>query len=446
MQGNERNINRLDKGFEDRSWAEMQKILDVEMPQTAAEEKGKKRFLLLFLFLFVGFGSGVGTMFYFNQQDNLEIPIPVEVQKKELAETSNVLEIDQLPNSKQIITNDIEKSKNFEDKNSKADSKNYSTKTDETIQGKKINDKLLIVAKQESASRQLVELASNSEDNSKDPNEKQDFTHQLNSELNKTAVIDFLPSKFSLLDEQPNATPKMKLLATPKTKKWSFGILAANFSNNNKIAAGFTAGGKATFDLNRRFTLGGGLQYSIYTGFKEGDGLKSRNADEVFSNQNIPGQGQDTTSSNGFESTIILDNFAIPQSSNSELPISNLQYIEMPIEIAYRFSRKFQLNLGVKGGYLIGSKTDGNVDFDNNLSSTVRSSEKDNEQIFRKSLNRFDVAASLGIGFYPSKKVGIDLRYNHGFVDITKNDSWPNNQTYNNKNLQLSVLYFFGKK
>jgi long-subunit fatty acid transport protein len=122
-----------------------------------------------------------------------------------------------------------------------------------------------------------------------------------------------------------------------------------------------------------------------------------------------------------------------------ELPISSLHYLEMPFEIAYRFNDKFQVNLGVKAGYLLKAKYNGSLS--NNFSSRAQA-----DKSLENDLARFDFSTSLGIGFYPTKKFGFDLRYNHGWVDYTPDNIWPQNQIDTNKNIQLSMLYFFGKK
>ena len=90
-----------------------------------------------------------------------------------------------------------------------------------------------------------------------------------------------------------------------------------------------------------------------------------------------------------------------------------------------------------KAGYLIKAISDGSYP-----SLTARES----NQNIKNGINHFDFAASIGLGFYPTKKLGIDLRYNHGLTDITKNDVWGRNNFNTNRNVQFSLLYFFGKK
>jgi hypothetical protein len=113
----------------------------------------------------------------------------------------------------------------------------------------------------------------------------------------------------------------------------------------------------------------------------------------------------------------------------------------MPLEIAYRFSKKFQIHLGMKTGYLV----DVNADETLRTPNTNLSSNRSIDQDLQNGLKKIDFATTIGLGFYPTKNIGIDLQYNHGMTDITKDEVWLQHQVNSNKNLQLSAIYFFGK-
>ncbi len=443
MQGKERNITRINRQFKDRSWAEMQKILDAEMPQDKKDEKGNKRYLLLLLFLFVGFGSGVGTMFYFSQQEKINAPIPVELNKKEIAKNDNAIRNLEKTNIQSIAGNFQKANKN---QNPKGEVKNqYSEVAKTKIKYKKENVLINNSAASEITKNNYIPFTNEFQeerDNSRNLNENQNFIEQSNLEKEQIPAVDLIASKTSFF-EDPFLDKKINYLNTPKDKKWSFGLILGTYTNNKKIIAGITFGGKVTLNLDRRFTLGGGLQYSILSGYQEGNGFgKSANDLDITPGITLE---EDTTSNSLTEVLSNLDNnFLQSLSKNADLPISSLHYIEMPVEIAFRFSEKFQLNLGFKMGYLINAISDGSVNFSRNSNSPTFSTAETTDN-FTTSFNRFDFATGIGIGFYPTKKFGIDLRYNHGLVDITNDEYWPANQINANKNIQLSVLYFFGK-
>jgi hypothetical protein len=120
--------------------------------------------------------------------------------------------------------------------------------------------------------------------------------------------------------------------------------------------------------------------------------------------------------------------------------------VEIPIEFSYKISRKFQVQLGVKSGYLVKANADSAPVQDINalpLNSNEESKLSDTK--LYQSLNKFNISTSIGLGFYPMKNFGINLQYNHGLVDITRDDVWLQQQINTNNNLQLSATYFFGK-
>lgn len=440
MQGKERNNKRIDKQFTDRSWAEMQKILDAEMPQIA-EEKGKRRYLLLLLILLIGFGSGVGTMVYFNQQQEINSPVPFKVNKKEIAETETI-------NKKEAVSENITTTVLNESEKTQTQTKSITASQSNISAISNTNLEESFVKENTNSAKNLISfppLAEKSQlivDNSKSPNENHNYIEPSDVIKTPTRGFDFIITKTTEL-ETPQMNEKFDLMEVPRSKKWSFGVILGNYSNTKRIAAGATIGGKATYNFDRRFTVGGGLQYSIMKGYKEGGGNRlERSADLAAA---LPEDFSfDSTATNTIQNEFDLTGNELSYSNNADLPISSLHYIEMPLEFTYRFSEKFQMNLGVKAGYMVNAKSDGNVYFyDNNSNQLQRQNDKSS---FTNSLNKFDLATSVGLGFYPSKKFGIDLRYNHGLIDITKNEAWIQNQIDANRNIQLSVLYFFGNK
>ncbi len=437
MQGKERNITKIDKQFRDRSWGEMQKILDSEMPQVHDKENGKKRLLPLLFFLLIGFGFGLGTMAYFNGNEKNEVPNPVEESTKEVAKIEKIAE-----NNPQSITEQ---------------SNTISSKIAESTLNKVVRetkDQFSDFAIQISPSKQNNVISENLLVTDLQEKEQSSKNRSLQS-IENPIVFKHSDLKLSPIQNMEGVIPKIDLLELleldekfesskkAKPKKWSFGILLGNYFNDKSLFAGATFGGKVNYSLNRKLSIGGGIQYSILAGYQKKKLINSnRAADELDS---VPGNGifDDTTStsSNPNEESFVLDNNNQTGSGHSDLPISHLHYIEIPLEFAFRITKKIQVNLGAKAGYLISANWDKkNVSFDNN-SNVTRS-----QNSFSNSLEKLDFATSIGLGFYPSKQIGIDLRYNHGLVDITKDDHWLNDQINTNKNIQLSVLYLFGKK
>ena len=93
--------------------------------------------------------------------------------------------------------------------------------------------------------------------------------------------------------------------------------------------------------------------------------------------------------------------------------------------------------MGVKLSYLLNTKTDGY--FSGNLNS--RDAELLDKAMYN-SMKKMDFATVLGFAIYPSSKVGLELKYNHGLVDYTIDEKWHVRQLNTNKTFELSLNYF----
>lgn len=431
MQGKERNMTKIDNHFRDHSWSEMRRILDKELPQTQSREKGKKRYLPLLAFLLVGFVSGVGTMLYFSQLPAPKLP-EVEKTKTEIAVISKPEIAPQKPRANSNYLNNLEEStvenSVFKKVNAKAVAKN----TNPIFELQTGKNPLTTVFFNENTDQSEVESTLNENDFvGENPVSTKNSPDLLQLQV---LALEKINSK-SIAPESLQSNEKFDLIEIPKDKKWAFATTLGTYANTNSIFAGMTLGGKATFKLDRRFVIGGGLQYSILSGYKK-SGVFSSAEDMAVD----PNNYNDTTATENFAGA--FDQYVQTQPGIKNLPISNLHYIEMPLEIAYRFSGKFQIHLGVKTGYLVVANADEMLREANNRLSADRPVDAD----LYNGLEKIDFATTIGLGFYPTKNFGIDLQYNHGMVDITKDEVWLQNKANPNRNIQLSATYFFGKQ
>ncbi len=435
MQGKERNSIRIDQQFKDHSWLEMSKILDEEMPQIPAKGNGKKRYLLLLMILFIGFASGIGTMVYINQNQKIEIPV-LNDTTKDLAETTNILDNQLSPDQAKTASSISTPSEELRDQNiikNNGDSK--------------VQTKNIYTSKQNGGVDSFDPIAfENTDQNSivLETNQTRQLSQVENRNINpiikNTPTFDFISTKSDPLINAEN-DKKLNLLAISKDKKWKFGISLGAFSNNIKTFAGISFGGKVKYNLDRRFAVGTGLQYSILSGYKESSYSRTNEQSSLAVTNAVD--------SSSFE---MLDEIYGPyrsiesSSGHDNLPISSLHYVEIPIELSYKISEKFQVQLGVKPGYLVKANADSpSVPDTNTLPSYSTQDRNLSDNKLYQSLNKINLATSIGIGFYPTKNFGIDLQYNHGLVDITKDNVWLQQQINTNNNFQLSATYFFGK-
>ncbi len=94
----------------------------------------------------------------------------------------------------------------------------------------------------------------------------------------------------------------------------------------------------------------------------------------------------------------------------------NLDYINVPLMLQYMHSNGFRLQAGPQLGFL------------------VRAENKDD-------LNPIDLSVGLGMSYVvPSTGFGFDVRYNHGFTNISKDEAIKST----NSGFQLGVFYILG--
>lgn len=121
-----------------------------------------------------------------------------------------------------------------------------------------------------------------------------------------------------------------------------------------------------------------------------------------------------------------LQGAKVPGSDNK----LNLGYINVPVLVQYMFDNGFRLQAGPQIGFLINAKS---------VTPNVKVDVKDG-------YNTVDVGLGAGIGYvHPASGFGVDLRYNLGLTDITKNTTL-NSSKSTNRGGQLGVFYLINHK
>lgn len=139
----------------------------------------------------------------------------------------------------------------------------------------------------------------------------------------------------------------------------------------------------------------------------------------------------------------------------------NLHYLQIPLSVTYRPHPKVQFFTGVNVGYRLSKifvnsnifndivttdESDNNNAYDFSSEITINASDFDTINIpfdnttitksYSVSIRRMDLTAQAGIRYYPMPRLGIDLRYQQGLIDITKEM-----QKNLRSGVQLSLVY-----
>ena len=452
MQGKERNSDMFDDQFIDQAWAKMSGKLDLEMPVIASPSSDRKvLYSLLILFLLIGFASGIATMFFIQKDEykKYEKPTDVKYNPKEVAQATfdgeqeygknSIAETDQLAVvnrgskdiEKKIQNNFSNKLVEKEDQNSQTvyGQINYNNSSSEIIINK---NAILSDAKPKedlsSYSNTATEIQANIISNINSISTSNDIQNKVVNVLDNQAfqkgMLPMLPNKEVAFLELPLQDVELTYQLIPEPPKLSFGFYLGTQTRDFDGLHGLTSGLYASYRLDSKFSIRSGVGYSLIKGFHIG----------------TQGIGDPLTPA-FFEPIEIVDlqTYSTVSSleSNQELPFQSLSYIDLPIALDYRMNSDFGILMGVKFSYLIDSKTNGY--FSDNLTSD----ESDLlDKALYNSMKKMDFGTVLGLGFYPTTKVGLELKYNHGLVDYTVDEKWHVRQLNTNKTFELSLNYF----
>lgn len=132
-------------------------------------------------------------------------------------------------------------------------------------------------------------------------------------------------------------------------------------------------------------------------------------------------------------------NISTPTGSFTSNYKTDLHYLNLPLMFQARTPNGgFYVELGPQLSYLIKAK---NKDITNSGGGTTTS-----EVDIKDQLKKFDVAACGGIGFVTRVGLGIDARYNWGFLNVLDKNNSANisGAKLRNRVLQIGLFYQFG--
>jgi hypothetical protein len=413
--------NTYNEDFIDKGWQNMSAILDKEMPV----KKKKKRFFILFFFFgllsVITFGITLIPMGN-SEMTSGEIIANESLENQSMDVDNNSGEIASL--NKEIISGNLvreyEKSLTLKD--------NLSTKKQENktlINTSKnnfnkvamyrgpilpINNKSTINNKPVATSIINNEFSIK---NNSSTTDKESITKEQTLVKDELSIIDnsknqLLIKDKLIIDNYQFVIPialEFYLLENEKIeeikkipnhfnpKKWNFGIEAGLvFQNKNEL--GGKVGFVATRHINKKWALHTGLEYNthfINYAAEESASIFELSDDQVDNGVSAPA----------------FQNYEAIYLNNSTKIISH--HLKIPLLMAYRFNSSFEVNAGIVNSFNVYSRernTDPSVVL---LIPQVTIKSKTVKPLY-------DLQASLGLTYYPTKKWGVSLRYDYGFI------------------------------
>jgi hypothetical protein len=214
--------------------------------------------------------------------------------------------------------------------------------------------------------------------------------------------------------------PVVETIITPKNpqKKLTWGITAGVHSQNATSFDGFQGGLIVGKRLNTKWAIVTGL---------------------CFRQTQMPYQTGATYFAAADKSSVSASSTLLKAASIS---IDKLYYLEMPITLERKISKKFALTTGLKLSYLLSQsvqKSDSTVYWINGGTFSTSQNLLNTVNAATLGLNRWDVAWVGGIYFLPSRHIQLGLRYDLGLSNILNR---ANNSAYN-RYVGLNLSYLF---
>lgn len=442
MQGDDKAHNHnqeINEEFTSFSWGEMSKLLDQEMPQTPVPTKDRK-FPFLFLFMLIGFFAGIATM-YLLYDKNVPVTEPSnkeDIQTEEYASNSVIEEsIQDTP-----ITNAIAKEKATASASSSNSTKllggttfnSVDNNMDKTNNAVELELKKMLASIPTTNNEQVVEdmtvvpenvIGKNAFDKAPEKEKSTDSINKIYSDISTLALLNNAIKPIMILPRDLDVKPKYTIepIEIPSKRKWRWGFSAGLVSDYVDNLKGGKIGAIVEIPLGSVLRLETGLLYSYH-----GRNFEAGATDDNFFN--VVGQAIDP----GNITTVI-------QESDIPLAVSNRQFLNIPVVLVTRLNKKWQLNTGLNASYLINADISAYDYPDIELVSTDQYNEL--KSSYRDyALQKWDMAAVLGLGYFPREHIGIDINFNFGFIDSFNNDWFQRDVKDVNKNVQLSLKYY----
>lgn len=125
----------------------------------------------------------------------------------------------------------------------------------------------------------------------------------------------------------------------------------------------------------------------------------------------------------------------------SIIGIEKLSYITVPMELVFEVRKKWSVIAGLGFSYMLDAEFvqgQNEESWQSHADGSIVNSEK---ALLGQALQRFDIAPSIGFSFKPTKRIGVDLKFRNGILDISKDKFLGFNEFHSNRYLHLGISY-----
>ncbi|MBI1225672.1 MAG: outer membrane beta-barrel protein [Bacteroidetes bacterium] len=416
----------IDEKFIDRSWVEMQLLLENEMP---VQQKKRRRFIGWWWLGLIGIGVLFGAVYLFgNKKDKPETVTnqPIASSNSKVAVKPGHSEGENLSHEQLKTVGELNspiKSSSglMSNKGLNAGYSELKRRYTHSIKPENAdNSRLNLIVESKSEGKPLLGGKESIEAVQFDGNELKTNEYNSIENLEKLAAIpinpllnqhefEFLLSSQNLYKRKVEWSIQASVLAVPDLSGGGFSF---DLLSSNRL-------------ISNRLLLNAGLGYAfisqpIYAGITSNSIVP-----DAFDNNIVYGNANKDMAFEGLD-----PNFVTIRNQTLKL-----HYLTVPIQLNYQLTNRFALNVGVSTGVLL--KSNSGYSKAGILNSFASSNKDASNNSTNSIISNFDFSISGGIGFKCSKSLSINLDYLHGLTDVLPN----NNVGDFNRELKLGFRY-----
>ena len=467
----------------------MSELLDREMPvEVVPTKSNNKKYLTLLLLLMIGFLLGIGSMAFLEEQKEAPVvqppvvkPIPSNIPVASTTKPTDLnLAIEnkndtvQKTKKEEAVAKTISSNKNIAAKSIDVEKITNSIVTTTNHKDQKpTNESIPFHANEEIVKKPLViysefykkqrtigkvvdksllniengkivksEIAAKIEKNKEAANSPNILPENLKKYLATIDILDLPKASMSELDSKERRVEGEFIL--PKKSRWRLAAIGG--AHITSRFPGWEIGMLAEYQLNNpQFAIQSGL--TIKSLKKE---TYLNQYDEIsFDSSSIV---TDPNFSSGTSNNTVGEEFA----NANQVYLEKLNYVNTPLLLSYQPTSFMKVLLGMNLAFRFNF-------IDNAIENVTNQSDNSDLRLIAAEgsqssfdpgftarntsdgIRKMDVAGVLGIGFYPTKNTGIDLRYHLGFLDYTDDSYFTTGERHTNQSLQISLIHYFGK-
>ncbi len=219
-----------------------------------------------------------------------------------------------------------------------------------------------------------------------------------------------------------------------KDKPFYFGAsLGGQVMFSQPLQSGFHLGLGGYYEFKERYTLGAELRY-LHNSYNNGSLTEHY---QTYSQQSIDRTGPEPVYS------------ALEQKFTNTYYLQSSAYLELPITMRYQLS-KLSVMGGIYGSYMMGTRyTNKMAELSGEASmvSSLKPFTATTGTIVANDFKaRFGMGFTIGAAYDFSKHLSLDLRINQNLWNNLKSTSELSTNLYRSTGVQLSLMYFIGKK